>query len=85
MVSWGLGTSGQNNRLPHNASSGGKSTSTESAATISPQAADAPRLRVLGVEAKSKVSNASTTVALLATMAGPAIRTARRRASRWSG
>ncbi len=78
----GRGTNGQNNRRPNTASSGGSTVSTQTAATTSPHAANAPRLRVLGVEANSRVSNASTTVALLATMAGPAMRTARRRAWR---
>ena len=73
---------GQNSRRPHSANSGGSTTRTDTAATTRPHAASAPRLRVLGVEAKIRVSNASTTVALLATMAGPAIRTARRSASR---
>ncbi|OBJ15241.1 hypothetical protein A9W93_25130 [Mycobacterium colombiense] len=57
-------------------------TSTEIAATTRPHAANAPRLRVLGVDANSRVRSASTTVALLATMAGPALRTARRSAVR---
>ena len=39
-------------------------------------AACTPRLRVLGDDANSRVSSASTTVALLATIAGPARRTA---------
>ncbi len=75
---------GQNKRRPHSASSGGSITRADTAATTSPHAARAPRLRVLGVDANSKVSNASTTVALLATIAGPATRTARRKASRCS-
>ena len=70
------GMNGQNNRFPNNASSGGSTSSTNTAATTRPAAACTPRLRVLGDEANTKVSRASTTVALLARIAGPARRTA---------
>lgn len=76
------GMNGQNTFRPHSASSGGKANNTNKAATASPQAAQIPRLRVLGVTAAISVSKASTTVALLARMAGPAARTARRNAAR---
>ena len=76
------GMKGQNSRLPNNASSGGNTSSTYTAATTRPDAACTPRLRVLGDDANSSVSNASTTVALLATIAGPALRTATRMAAR---
>ncbi|WP_331250433.1 MMPL family transporter, partial [Mycobacterium colombiense] len=55
------GMNGQNNLRPQTASSGGRITSTEIAATTRPHAASAPRLRVLGVDANSRVSSASTT------------------------
>ena len=67
---------GQNNFGPNNPSSGGNTNSTKIAATSSPEAACTPRLRVVGDCASSRVSSASTTVALLATIAGPAQRTA---------
>src|SRR5690242_18174104 len=63
----GRGMNGQNNRLPNNASSGGSTSSTYTAATTRPEAACTPRLLVLGDDANTNVSNASTTVALLAT------------------
>ena len=78
-----LGTNGQNSRLPNSASSGGSTSSTNTAATTSPAAACTPRLRVLGDDASTSVSSASTTVALLARIAGPAWRTATLSASRW--
>ena len=73
------GTNGQNSRLPNRASSGGSTSSTNTAATTRPVAACTPRLRVLGDDANSSVSRASTTVALLARIGGsrPAHRGAR--------
>ena len=68
---------------PHSTSRGGSTSSTNIAATTRPDAACTPRLRVLGEEASTNVSRASTTVALLATIAGPAWRTATLSASRW--
>ncbi|SLH83611.1 Uncharacterised protein [Mycobacteroides abscessus subsp. abscessus] len=76
------GTNGQNTRRPHRASAGGSAISTNTAATTSPAAASRPRLRVLGRVASSRVSSASTTVTLLATIAGAQRRTAARRAAR---
>ena len=58
---------------PNRASSGGSTSSTNTAATTRPAAACTPRLRVLGDDASSRVSSASTTVALLAMMAGPGL------------
>ena len=55
------------------------------AATTRPDAACTPRLRVVGEAASSSESRASTTVALLARIAGPANRTAVRRACRCAG
>ena len=80
----GCGTNGQNSRTPHSASSGGSTSNENNAATTRPVAACTPRLRVLGAEANNSVSRASTTVALLATIAGPAVRTAVCSAARWS-
>ena len=80
----GCGMNGQNSRTPHSASSGGSTSSENTAATTRPVAACTPRLRVLGADANSRVSSASTTVALLATIAGPAVRTAVCSAARWS-
>ena len=74
------GMNGQNNFGPNSASSGGSTSSTKIAATTSPAAACTPRLLVVGDWASSRVSRAKTTVALLATIAGPAHRTAVRRA-----
>ena len=48
------GMNGQNSRLPNSASSGGSTSSTNTAATTSPDAACTPRLRVLGDEANTK-------------------------------
>ena len=80
---WGM--NGQNTFRPHHASSGGSTNSTNTAATTRPQPAQRPRLRVLGVTASVRVSSASTTVALLARIAGAAAATARRNALRCSG
>ena len=67
------GMNGQNSRRPNSASRGGRTSSTNTAATTSPDAACTPRLRVLGDEASTSVSRASTTVALLARIAGPGL------------
>jgi len=67
---------GQNNRFPNNAGNGGSTSRTNTAAITNPDAACTPRLLVLGAAANTKVSRASTTVALLAMIAGPARRTA---------
>ncbi len=80
----GAGTKGQNSFRPNSASKGGRTQTTKMAATNRPAAACTPRLRVVGELARSSESSASTTVALLAAMAGPAKRTAVDSAWRWS-
>ena len=79
----GCGTKGQNSFRPNRPNSGGRTNSTNTAATTRPAAACTPRLRVVGDSASSNDSSASTTVALLATMAGPAKRIAVNSACRW--
>ena len=68
----GCGMKGQNNFRPNSASSGGRTPRTNTAATTRPAAACTPRLRVVGELASSSDNSASTTVALLAAIAGPA-------------
>ena len=76
------GMNGQNSFLPNSPRNGGSTNSTKTAATTRPAAACTPRLRFDGADAKASVSRASTTVALLARIAGPAARVATCSASR---